>query len=86
MIILTGVEIIAAVAVAASIAGTAATIATLPDPVKPEEIFVPPAQDVAEARRQQKARAAARLGAQKTIVSDATAAPATVGSPTLLGG
>lgn len=78
--------ILAVTAIAASVAGTAASIATQPDPIKPDDILQPPAEDEAAARRQQKIRAAARLGAQKTIVADSGAPEGVVGTPTLLGG
>ncbi len=78
---------VALFAVLATVGGTAASIATQPDLPKEEDIFLPQEKDVAEARRQQKLRASARLGSQKTILAGAsTPERSTVGTPTLLGG
>jgi hypothetical protein len=78
---------IAAAAVLASIGGTAATLATLPDAPKVDDVLAPVEEDPGEARRQQKLRASARLGSQRTVLAGGEApVRSTVGTPTLLGG
>lgn len=77
----------ALISAAVAIGTTAATIATQPDIPKIDDVLAPLEDDPGEARRQQKLRASARLGSQKTILAGGSAPErSTVGTPTLLGG